>query len=221
MKLTFLGTGGGRHVVISQLRATGGFIVEGGTLKLLVDPGPGALVRAREFKKDLKKMNVIFVSHAHPDHYTDLEMAIEAMTLGAHQKRGVLIGSESVIFGTEDERTIVSKYHLGIVEKYFSLVPGDEIEIPGAKIRATKCQHSEKKAVGFLLTDETGEKLGYTSDGEYYDGQPSSFLLHASVDYRGDIFDNSDLELAFRKCLDCLLRAFSYLHILVASRRSH
>jgi phosphoribosyl 1,2-cyclic phosphodiesterase len=175
MKLTFLGTGGGRHVVISQLRATGGFIVEGKNLRMLVDPGPGALVRAREFKKDLKKMNAIFVSHAHPDHYTDLEMAIEAMTLGAHKKRGILIGSESVIFGTSDKRTIVSKYHLDIVEKYFALKADEVVEVSGESLKATKCNHSEEKCIGFVMTDENGEKLGYTSDGVYYEGQEKYF----------------------------------------------
>jgi ribonuclease BN (tRNA processing enzyme) len=175
MKLTFLGTGGGRHVVISQLRATGGFIVEGKTIKMIVDPGPGALVRAREFKKDLKKMNAIFVSHAHPDHYTDVEMAIEAMTLGAKKKRGVLMGSESVINGAPNERTIVSKYHLDIVEKYLALKPDDEIEVSAAKLKATKCNHSEETCIGFCLTDKDGETLGYTSDGVYYEGQEKYF----------------------------------------------
>jgi len=175
MKLTFLGTGGGRHVVISQLRATGGFIVEGVQLKMHVDPGPGALVRAREFKKDLKKNNAIFVSHAHPDHYTDLEMVIEAMTLGAKKKRGTLITSESVLNNKGSDRTIVPKYHLDVLESYHSLKPDEEIEILGAKIKATKCKHSEEKCIGFVLTDENGEKLGYTSDGEYYPGQENYF----------------------------------------------
>jgi len=102
-------------------------------------------------------------------------MVIEAMTLGARKKKGTLIASESVIYGTEGEKTIVPKYHLDILENYFALKPGDEIEIPGGKIKATKCKHSEKMAVGFALTDESGEKLGYTSDGEYYEGQEKYF----------------------------------------------
>lgn len=175
MKLTFLGTGGGRFVVINQLRATGGFILEGKTLKMHVDPGPGALVKARQYKKDLKRLNCVFVSHAHPDHYTDLEIIIEAITLGARKKRGILIASESTISPKENDRTIISKYHLSIIEKYFSLKPDEEISFLGAKLKATKCSHSEEGCIGFLLEDEEGEKIGYTADGKYYEGQENYF----------------------------------------------
>ena len=47
MRLTFLGSGGGRWVVLRQLKASGGFVLELSDQKMHVDPGPGALVRAK------------------------------------------------------------------------------------------------------------------------------------------------------------------------------
>ena len=41
VRITFLGTGGGRFATIYQARATGGFYIEDGR-NLHVDPGPGA-----------------------------------------------------------------------------------------------------------------------------------------------------------------------------------
>ena len=50
MKITFLGTGGGRFSAISQRRMTGGFRIDNLNGKNYhVDPGPGALVRTYQF----------------------------------------------------------------------------------------------------------------------------------------------------------------------------
>jgi ribonuclease BN (tRNA processing enzyme) len=174
MKLTFLGTGGGRHVVISQLRATGGFLVEEKDLFLHVDPGPGALARARQFKKDLRKVNAIFVSHAHPDHYTELEMVIEAMTLGAKEKRGVLMANEYIFRGEGKFRRVVSDYHKEIIGNYFELEPQKKAEFDGTILTATRCSHAEDKCIGFVL-EKGAVRLGYTADGAYFEGQESQF----------------------------------------------
>ena len=45
MKLTFLGSGGGRFATITQKRMTGGFRIDDiDGMNIHVDPGPGALV---------------------------------------------------------------------------------------------------------------------------------------------------------------------------------
>ena len=72
MKITFLGTGGGRFSAISQRRMTGGFRIDNLNGKNYhVDPGPGALVRTYQFGFDPRNLDGVFVSHAHTDHYND------------------------------------------------------------------------------------------------------------------------------------------------------
>ena len=81
MKLTFLGSGGGRFSAISQRRMTGEFRIDNLAGKNYhVDPGPGALIRTYQFGLDPRNINGVFVSHAHTDHYNDAEILIEAMT---------------------------------------------------------------------------------------------------------------------------------------------
>ena len=92
MKITFLGTGGGRFSAISQRRMTGGFRIDNLNGKNYhVDPGPGALVRTYQFGFDPRNLDGVFVSHAHTDHYNDAEILIEAMTRGMTKEYGVVM----------------------------------------------------------------------------------------------------------------------------------
>jgi phosphoribosyl 1,2-cyclic phosphodiesterase len=61
--------------------------------RLLVDPGPGSLVRmrGRKEKLDPRLLDGIVLSHAHLDHSGDLNIVIEAMTGGGFKKRGVVL----------------------------------------------------------------------------------------------------------------------------------
>ncbi|UCD07285.1 MAG: MBL fold metallo-hydrolase [Candidatus Aenigmatarchaeota archaeon] len=174
VKITFLGTGGGRVVVINQLRATGGWILEMDDQMFHIDPGPGALARAREYGVPLRKVTGIIISHPHPDHYADAEMVVEAMTIGVNKKRGVIIGGKNVIKGGEKHRAVFSPYHLNAVERYEILEPGKETKTSNIKIRATPVKHGDSEGVGFVFEGERN-RIGYTSDGEYFDGQEKYF----------------------------------------------
>jgi ribonuclease BN (tRNA processing enzyme) len=90
-RITFLGTGGGRHTTMYQTRCTGGMLVEHGNGKHLhIDPGPGALTQMKRIHYDLTRTESLIVSHAHPDHYSDAESVIEGMTFGGWKRRGCL-----------------------------------------------------------------------------------------------------------------------------------
>ncbi len=173
MKIIFLGTGGGRVVVTNQIRASGGWILEMDGEVLHIDPGPGALVRAKQYGVRLEKLTGVLVSHAHPDHYNDAEIIVEAMTAGCNKKKGVLIGNENAINGGETYRKVISPYYLKFLERCEILEPGKTTNIGKIKVTATPTKHYEEKAIGFVF--EGSKKLGYTSDGEYFDGQENHF----------------------------------------------
>ena len=90
--LRFLGTAGARFVMIKQLRSSGGMWLELGGSRILVDPGPGSLVRATSGrpKLDPTKLDAIIITHKHLDHTGDLNVMIEAMTEGGFRKRGLV-----------------------------------------------------------------------------------------------------------------------------------
>jgi len=160
--LTLLGTGGGRFATIFQERATGGVYVQDG-LRLHIDPGPGALVQMKRARLDPTKTDAILVSHCHPDHYTDAEILVEAMTDGAHVKRGLLAGSTSVLEGAAGFGPAVSAYHRSKVETTCSLAPGDTIQRGPMTIVATPASHSDPTTVGFRIRTSAGE-VGYVPD---------------------------------------------------------
>ena len=172
-KILFLGSGGGRFVVTQQLRASGGLVIEMDNEMLYIDPGPGALVRSKQNKINLLNLTGVFVSHCHPDHYADVELVIEAMSHCRRKIRGVFYGSESVIKGGDGFYPRVSKYHLDRLDKYGSLKSGDTVSLGKIKITATPTKHAEPKGIGFVFSGTN--KIGYTSDGEYFKGQEDYF----------------------------------------------
>lgn len=173
MNITFLGTAGGRIVIMTQIRSSGGFVLEMDGERIHVDPGPGALVRAKQYDVKLRKLTGLIVSHAHPDHYTDAEMIIESMTQGTRKKRGVLIGNEFVINGGKEYRPAISPFHLRILERYEILKPGGKTKIGKIEIIATPTKHGEEKALGFVFRGS--KTLGYAGDGEYFEGHEKYF----------------------------------------------
>jgi len=65
--IKFLGTSGARFVMIKQLRASGGLWVSCGTSNILIDPGPGSIVRCASSrpKLDPGKLDAIILTHRH------------------------------------------------------------------------------------------------------------------------------------------------------------
>jgi phosphoribosyl 1,2-cyclic phosphodiesterase len=167
-RLTLLGTGGGRFATVTQERATGGLYLEDGT-SIHIDPGPGSLVMMRKARLDPMRTDGILVSHCHPDHYTDAEVLLEAMTNGTHTRRGVLAGSRSVLEGDGTIGPAISAYHRSAVEEVRVLSPGDEFALGRVTVRATPASHSDGSTIGFRLATTNGE-VGYVPDTALDDG---------------------------------------------------
>jgi phosphoribosyl 1,2-cyclic phosphodiesterase len=175
MRITFLGTGGGRWVVLRQLRASGGFVLELAGEKLHIDPGPGSLVRAKEYRMNLCDLTGILVSHRHQDHMNDVSVVIESMTKGATKKRGTFASTRGVIKGDSEHPPLLDKFHTDVLERIILMEPGESIKMGNVRITATPTRHREVEGVGFVFEGE-GLKVGYTGDGEYYPGMEKSFM---------------------------------------------
>ena len=163
-----LGTGGGRHTTMFQARSTGGFLLDTGKSRIHMDPGPGALTNMCNIGYDLRSTDAILVSHCHPDHYSDAEVAVEGMTYGGWQKRGMLCGSISVMEGFQGLGPCISPYHLTLPSEKHTLVPGDRLEFPGVSIDITRSDHSDPTTVGFKCITDDGI-LSYVTDTSYSD----------------------------------------------------
>jgi len=169
-EIIFLGTGGGRFTTITQKRRTAGIRIIGENLNLHLDPGPGALVYSISEGLDPQKLNAIFVSHCHPDHYTDAEVLIEAMTRGMTKKRGVLAASKSVLRGSEVCEPSISKYHQQMLEQIFEAVPNMRFQVANVAVSVAEARHTDPDAVGFKFETKEYGDFAYTSDTEYFEG---------------------------------------------------
>jgi len=167
-KIVFLGTGGGRFVTITQRRRTAGIRVMSDILNLHLDPGPGALVHSINEGLNPQKLNAVIVSHSHPDHYTDAEVMIEAMTRGMTRKHGVLAAARSVLEGNSVVEASISKYHQQMVEQKIEALPQVKFRIADISVSATEARHSDPDAVGFRFATEFGD-FAYTTDTEYFE----------------------------------------------------
>jgi len=170
LELVFLGTGGGRFATITQKRRTGGIRFLSKGLNMHLDPGPGALIYSLETGLNPQKIMAVLVSHSHPDHYTNAEILIEAMTRGMLKKRGIVAAPHSVLFGNEETGPAISRYHQKMPEKVIEVKSGVVFHVDDTRIVATEAKHTDLDAVGFRFeTPEVGD-IGYTSDTEYFEG---------------------------------------------------
>jgi phosphoribosyl 1,2-cyclic phosphodiesterase len=172
--LAFLGTGGGRFVMTSQIRRTGGIRLSEGATQVHIDPGPGALVFSNWAGLNPSKLDGLIVTHCHPDHYTDVEVFIEAMTRGTRSKRGVLAATKSVLKGTNGIGPCISGYHQGLVRDLIELYEGTSFKVDNLKFTATKAKHSDPFSVGIRVETSNGG-VGYTSDTRYFPGLSESY----------------------------------------------
>lgn len=169
LRIVFLGTGGGRFATITQKRRTAGIRLLSDGFNVHLDPGPGALVYSWSLDLNPRKIDGILVSHAHPDHYTDAEVMVEAMTRGTVKGRGVLAAAKSVLKGGETAEMAISKYHQGLPRRVVEVSEGTKFEIGSMKVVGCEVIHSDVDAVGFRFETEVGS-IGYTSDTEFFEG---------------------------------------------------
>ncbi len=159
-QIVFLGTGGGRYVMAEQSRATGGIIIQDDSRQIHLDPGPGALLRALQYKIDPEKTNMILVSHDHVDHSNDANVLIDIMTHGGLAKKGHLITNKH----TNEE--VITPYHRSCLKENTIMEHGKKLRLGDLIIEAVKTKH-HKNSLGFkIVTNEYC--VGYTSDTLYF-----------------------------------------------------
>jgi ribonuclease BN (tRNA processing enzyme) len=163
--LKFLGTAGARFVMIKQLRSSAGIWLNYNSTNILIDPGPGCLVRCHRCrpKLDPYKLDGIILTHKHLDHSGDLNVMIEAVTEGGFKKKGKLflpadaLGKDGVVFSYLEAK--VKKIEK-LKKKKFK-VKDIEFSVP------IKNKHSvETYGVKFYLGKEV---VAYVSDTKNFD----------------------------------------------------
>ena len=155
-EIIFLGTGGDSSVVGRQLRGTGGIVIQNNDLQLHIDPGPGALVRAKEFGVNVRATTLIICSNNHFFYRNDLTALVDAMTLGGLDKQGVLVTHSSVLPSLADTQK-------NFLEKVITLEASGRVAVEDVEILAVS---PNERTMSFKIRFP-GVVVGYTGDTAY------------------------------------------------------
>lgn len=165
--IIFLGTSGG-NAVSKQIQAAGGIILQVGELQFHLDPGPGALTKAKEFQINLNRTTAILATHNHVNHCAELNVMIDAMTHCGMEHRGLLLASKSVVLGTEEMTPTLTKVHSAMPEKVIPMEKNHKVGIDLVEIHAITAEHTDPMAVGFKFLCPKFT-LSYTGDTKLTD----------------------------------------------------
>lgn len=123
--IKFLGTAGARFVVSRQLRASGGLWFALGGEQILVDPGPGSLVKCLSSRPRMNPAGLggIILTHRHLDHSNDVNAMIEAMSDGGRSRKGYLYGPRDTFEGSDP---VIQRYIRPFLEETAYLQAGGE-----------------------------------------------------------------------------------------------
>lgn len=129
--IKFMGTAGARYVVSQQLRSSAGIWLAYEGTHLLIDPGPGTLVKVYQGKPKLDplKLDAIILSHRHVDHSCDANVMIEAMTQGGSIRRGKVFAPQDAL----EEEPVVFQYARNYVEEIVPLQAWGQYQVGGIK----------------------------------------------------------------------------------------
>ncbi len=167
-QIIFLGTGGDCFVVGKQLRASGGIIIKAEDMQFHIDPGPGALARAKQYDVNLRENTCILVSHSHLNHANDINAVISAMTHSGLDKKGVLISNKIVINGDNNTGAVLLNFYKNCLEKYIIIKENQKIGVSDVEIRTTPTKHGIENTGFKIITPEFS--LSYVSDTSYFTG---------------------------------------------------
>ena len=164
MKLTILGSG---TCVPTPQRSCSGYLLQLDGQHILFDIGFGALRRMAEADLPYQDIDLVFISHTHPDHVADLVpllMALKYHTEFKRTKKLTVIGppgfrnfmdDAAVLFG--DWIVSPEQYPLAIKE-----ISGRPVRAGKATIRAYPMAH-DRNAVGYRL-EYVDKVFAYSGD---------------------------------------------------------
>lgn len=152
-------------------RANTSFIIDD---KILFDVPVGNYKRVINFV-DIFKLDWIFISHLHDDHFSDLrviatrhiresEARNRTKKLKIYCPRGTaetIVAINKLIHASPDETSLeILKQHIDFIE----IQDGMEFEENGYKIKVYQMQHGGVETYGLTFTDASGKTVAFSSD---------------------------------------------------------
>jgi len=170
--IKFLGTAGARFAVTRQIRKSGGMWLSLDDTNILIDPGPGSLIRCLSSKPKLNPVNLdgIILSHRHIDHSNDVNIMIEAMTNGGYKKKGVVFAPSDAL----DDDPVVLLHFRNHVEEIVKLEEGGSYKVGNLEF-FTPILHIHDCETYGIRFQGSKTSISYISDTKYFEGIESYY----------------------------------------------
>jgi len=168
--ITFLGTGGARIMVASQILASGGLWLNLSGTEILLDPGPGCIVQSTKRKLRANKLSAIILSHRHLDHSADANIMVEAMTQGGFKKRGRFFAPADAL----NSEPVIFSYLRDYLEGVEVLQEGKSYSVGDVSF-TTPIRHIHPVETYGMVFRTAGHTFSYIADTRYFDGLCQSY----------------------------------------------
>jgi ribonuclease BN (tRNA processing enzyme) len=168
--ITFLGTGGARIMVATQILASGGMWLNLGGTEILIDPGPGCIVQSTKRKLRADKLRAIILSHRHLDHAGDINVMVEAMTQGGFRPRGRLFTPADALEG----EPVIFSYLRDYLEGIELLKEGGSYTVGNLSF-TTPIRHVHPVETYGFIFKTAGHTFSYIADTRYFDSLLKSY----------------------------------------------
>lgn len=163
-RITFLGSGGARVMLSTQVLATGGMIISLDDTHFSLDPGPGALVNIFKYNINPTDLHGIIISHRHLDHSADVNVMIEAMTKSGLVKNGQVFAPSDAL----DADPVILRYLRKYLKETTCLRPLSNYVINNLPFTTSMPHHhGSEETYGFLFHGRN-IVLGYIPDTAFF-----------------------------------------------------
>lgn len=165
--IKFLGTAGARFVMIKQIRCSAGLWLSADNTNIIIDPGPGSLVRCLSSKPALQPptLDGIILTHRHLDHANDVNIMIEAMTNGGYTPKGIVLAPQDAL----ENDPVILHYLRSYVKHIQPIQPKQQYTIGSIHITAP-IQHQHGTETYGLNIKTSTKTLSLITDTEYFQG---------------------------------------------------
>ena len=163
--ITFLGTGGARFMMITQLLSEGGLWLNLGGTEILVDPGPGCITQTHKKKLNPEDLSAIILSHRHLDHSAETNIMVEAMTNGGHNQHGLLFAPADAL----DFEPVIYSYLRGYLDGIEILEEGKCFSVADISF-CTPVRHTHRVDTYGFVFKTPRHTFSYISDTRYFEG---------------------------------------------------